>query len=140
MYSRDIQYIDLKKSCIHVTYHKSRHYLTLMTEMLQNCCKLSNKRLGYSIPMPIVRLVLRCKTMGICFICIALQIKTIIKTMGTAIGCPTNVYYAHRFADPSQYRVGPDDDIVLTCVYNSSQRHEATPFGKSYCSQCLPHC
>ncbi len=31
MYSRDIQYIDLKKSCIHVTYHKSRHYLTLMT-------------------------------------------------------------------------------------------------------------
>ncbi len=31
MYSGDIQYIDLKKSCIHATYHKSRHYLTLMT-------------------------------------------------------------------------------------------------------------
>ncbi len=31
MYSCDIQYIDLKKSCIHATYHKSRRYLTLMT-------------------------------------------------------------------------------------------------------------
>ncbi len=31
MYSRDIQYLYLKKSCIHATYHKSRHYLTLMT-------------------------------------------------------------------------------------------------------------
>ena len=32
MYSHDIQYLDLKKSCIHATYHKSRHYLTLMTD------------------------------------------------------------------------------------------------------------
>ncbi len=31
MYSRDVQYKDLKKSCIHAIYHKSRHYLTLMT-------------------------------------------------------------------------------------------------------------
>ncbi len=31
MYSHNIQYRDLKKSCIHVTYHKSCHYLTLMT-------------------------------------------------------------------------------------------------------------
>ncbi len=31
MYSRDLTTIDLTKSCIHVTYHKSRHYLTLMT-------------------------------------------------------------------------------------------------------------
>ncbi len=32
MFSHDIQYMDLKKSCIHATYHKSRHYLTLMTD------------------------------------------------------------------------------------------------------------
>ena len=31
MYSRDLPWIDLTKSCIHATYHKSRHYLTLMT-------------------------------------------------------------------------------------------------------------
>ncbi len=31
MYSHDLPTIDLTKSCIHVTYHKSRHYLTLMT-------------------------------------------------------------------------------------------------------------
>ncbi len=37
MYSRDIQYIDLKKSCIHATYHKSRHYLTLMTDIGIQC-------------------------------------------------------------------------------------------------------
>ncbi len=36
MYSRDIQYIYLKKSCIHTTYHKSRHYLTLMTDKRVN--------------------------------------------------------------------------------------------------------
>ncbi len=47
MYSRDIQYIYLKKSCIHAIYHKSRHYLTLMTDKLKrfiSCIPLVNKQ------------------------------------------------------------------------------------------------
>ena len=31
MYSHDLTTIDFTKSCIHATYDKSRHYLTLMT-------------------------------------------------------------------------------------------------------------
>ncbi len=38
LYSRDLTTIDLTKSYIHATYHKSRHYLTLMNEYYAVYC------------------------------------------------------------------------------------------------------
>ena len=55
MYSCDLTTIDLTKSCIHATYYKSRHYLTLMTAQVQEteiCARSQSATSEFAIPLP----------------------------------------------------------------------------------------